>query len=158
VAGRDSNGLIQDQNFSRNRLLGTDAELSAHFRGLDIGGSIALQNDYDTTSRNILPNSPKEVSKVRIAVPLLRNRLTASGSLNWLSRRREMHGSALSAVLEPDITLATGGLGHGFDVQFGVRNLFNQAIHDPVALNDFIDVMPRPGRTLFVRMIWRTND
>jgi predicted DNA-binding protein (MmcQ/YjbR family) len=71
--------------------------------------------------------------------------LAGPGALNWVSPRQDMDGDVLSAVLEPDATFTTSNLGHGFDLQFGVRNLFNQRVYDPMALNDFVELMPRPG-------------
>jgi hypothetical protein len=78
VAGRDNNGLIQFQNLGANRLLGANAELSGVYKQVEIAGSIAIQNDYDLATRNILPNSPREVVKLRVAVPLFRHQLTAA--------------------------------------------------------------------------------
>jgi outer membrane receptor protein involved in Fe transport len=158
VAGRDENGLIQFQNRGQDRLLGMDAELSGCLHDVDFGTSIAIQNDYDAVTRAILPNSPRQVAKFRVAVPLVRNHLTAAGALKWLGRRQDMNGNALSGALEPDLTLTTRNLGAGFDLQFGVRNLFNRTIYDPAALNYIADVMPRPGRTLFLRLTWRLDD
>ena len=69
-----------------------------------------------------------------------------------------MGGDVVSPAIQPDFTLTIPGLRHGFDFQFGMRNIFNSRIYDPVALNDFVDVMPRPGREIFLRVMWRTAD
>jgi outer membrane receptor protein involved in Fe transport len=158
VAGRDRNGLIQFQNLGENRLLGVDAEISGRWRDIDFSGSVAIQNDYDTADRSILLNSPRQVAKLRLAVPLMRNHLTVTGALKWLGRRQDMNGEAISGAFEPDLTFTTNHLWTGLNLQFGIRNLFNRTIYDPVALNAAVDVLPRPGRTLFLRVIWRTDD
>ena len=158
VAGINRDGLFQFQNFSGSRLLGASAEVTGRIGDFDVGGSVAIQNDYKTTTRSILSNSPRQVSKVRFAVPVFRNHLTAAGALNWLGRRQDISGNALPSAMKADFTLTTNNLVRGFDLQFGVRNLFNQHSYDPAPMNQFVGVMPRPGRALFVRLIWRADD
>ena len=158
VGVRDDCGLLQYQNVSSDRIFGGDAEISGRFRGIDLASSFAVQNGFDTGTRSILVNSPRPVAKVRFAVPLLRNHLTAAGAANWIGPRQTPHGDVVPWAAKTDVTLTTSNLGRGFDLQFGVRNLFDRKIWDPVALNDLVDVMPRPGRQVFLRLIWRSED
>ena len=79
-------------------------------------------------------------------------------SLGWISRRKDLNGGSVAGALQSDVTLTTTNLGRGFDLQFGVRNLLGRDNYDPVALNRFVDLMPRPARTFFVRVLWRTDD
>jgi outer membrane cobalamin receptor len=158
VARRDDSGLIQSQNFSADCLRGLDGGITGRMRGIDVGASLAIQNASDTTTGSALPNAPRQVGKFRIAIPLFRNHLTAAGSASWLSRREDMERGKLASVFKPDVTLTTDRLARGFDLQLGVRNLFDHRIYDPVALNENVPVIPRPGREIFLRLIWRSDD
>jgi outer membrane receptor protein involved in Fe transport len=92
------------------------------------------------------------VAKVRFAVPLGR-KLDASGSMQYYSSRPALGGLSVPPVYLADFTITTRRLLPNLDLQFGLRNAFNRNYSDPIALNQLVDTMQQPGRSVFVRLI-----
>lgn len=154
VTERIDGDLVQFQNSQSARLLGVNAELDGKFgRGIELGGSIARQSVEDGTTHANFPNSPRDVGKLRFAFAP-RRWLTASGAVRWVGGRTTMAGAQVPWMQTADLTFTTNFPDKSFDLQFGIRNLFDRRFFDPIALNGIVDAAPRPGRTFFLRVLW----
>ena len=100
----------------------------------------------------VLENSPNQLAKLRLAVPLGR-RFDLSSSLQSQSSRVSLAQNTLKPVYLACFTLTSRRLLPDFDVRLGLRNAFNLHYSDPVALYPIADTMPQPGRTFFVELI-----
>jgi outer membrane receptor protein involved in Fe transport len=150
-------GLQQYMNADTVRSRGIELELSGKIWGrLEAAGSLALQGTLEKAAGTRLPNSPRQVGKLRMALPLLRDKLTLSSSAQYLGSRGTLAGESVGPVFLADATVTTNRLFPQFDLQFGVRNLFDRAYYDPVAL--ILDRLRQDGRSVFVKLIWRTQD
>jgi iron complex outermembrane receptor protein len=146
--------LQQFQNSASNRAAGVEWELSGKVSPrLETAVSFALQRATNSTTGAWLVNSPRQIGKARAAVPLFREKLYLSGSLQYLSARQTRAGDNVPAVILTDFTATTNRLHREFDLQFGLRNLFDRRYWDPVALA--VDRMHQDGRSAFVKLIWR---
>jgi outer membrane receptor protein involved in Fe transport len=110
----------------------------------------------NNTSGERLVNSPRQVGKLRIALPMLRNKLTLSSSAQYLGSRSTLAGNSVSPVFLADATATTNHLLEEFDLQFGIRNLFDRVYYDPVSL--VLDRMQGDGRSVYVKLIWRSKE
>ena len=150
-------GLQQFQNVDNADSKGIEFELSAKPWGrIEATASIALQRAVDGLTGSRLPNSPRQVGKLRMALPVLRNKLMLSSSAQYLGSRGTLAGDSVSPVFLADITATTNQLFPEFDLQAGIRNLFNRAYYDPVAL--VLDTIRGDGRSIFVKLIWRSRN
>jgi len=43
------------------------------------------------------------------------------------------------------------------DLQFGVRNLFNEQYADPLSTEHSSAVLPRAGRSVYVKLTWHSE-
>ncbi len=146
--------LQQFQNSASNRAAGVEGELSGKVsRRLETAVSFAVQRATNSATGAWLVNSPRQIGKARALVPLFREKLCLSGSFQYLSARQTRAGDNLPAVILTDFTATTNRLHREFDLQLGVRNLFDRRYWDPVALA--VDRMPQDGRSAFVKLIWR---
>jgi outer membrane receptor protein involved in Fe transport len=107
-------------------------------------------------SGNRLFNSPRQVGKLRMALPVLGDKLTFSSSAQYVGSRDTLTGESTPAVFLADATATTNRLFDQFDLQIGVRNLFDRAYYDPVEL--VLDRLRGDGRSAFVKLIWRTKE
>jgi len=136
---------------------GIEFELSGKAWGrLEAVASLALQRAVYNSSGTRLNNSPGQVGKLRIALPVLRDKLTLSSSAQYLGSRYTLRGGSVRPVFLSDATATTNRLFDQFDLQFGVRNLFGRVYYDPVAL--LIDRLRGDGRSAFVKLIWRSKE
>jgi outer membrane receptor protein involved in Fe transport len=105
-----------------------------------------------------LPNAPRAIAQFRAAVPVFGNKLTLSGAARYLTARENTLGERGRPVLVADATATTNRLHRDFDLQWGVRNLTNRLAPDPVSEEHLSPWMPRPGRSVFVKLLWRLGE
>jgi outer membrane receptor protein involved in Fe transport len=135
-----------------------EAEFSARLRErLETSASIALQRTTEANGQTLV-NSPEWVGKLRASAPLVRNKLRAAMALQYLSTRRSMTPATVPSYWLTDLSLTTNRLHPDFDVQFGVRNLLSQTYYDPVSFGLYQGQILQDGRSVFLRLIWRTKE
>jgi len=145
----------QYQNITRARSTGIEMELSAKLaHEVELLGSATLQQAIDADSRLVLPNSPEILGKLRAGLPVFRNRFFVSSSMRFMNPRATVAGALVSAVFLQDLTVSTRHpLLPGFDLQLGIRNIWNTVYFDPVALA--IDTIQQDGRSVYLKVVWR---
>jgi len=122
---------------------------------LEARGSLSLQQTANPDGSR-LPNSPRQVAKLRVSTALFREKLLVSASSQYLGSRPTLAGGVVRPVYLTDVTATTNHLADQFELQFGIRNLFDRAYDDPVALA--VDRMQGDGRSAFVKLIWRSRE
>jgi outer membrane receptor for ferrienterochelin and colicins len=152
-----ANGMLLYQNVSSNRADGFETELSGRpVRWFETSGSLALQSAWDSGDNAHPPNSPTRIIKWRGA--LLLRKFEASAALNYLSSRETLSESVVGPVCLMDVTLSTVRLYPDFDVQVGVRNIFDRIYFDPIGFGMRQDSVRQDGRSLFLKLIWHTRN
>jgi len=152
-------GLVQYQNASRYDALGVEFELNGRaWKGLDWAASLAGADlkKADAASESP-PNSPELLSKLRLSAPLDRGRFTVAGALQCMSSRRTFAGNLVPRVYLVDVTVTSAKLHPSFDLQLGIRNLFDQRAWDPASPGQGLDRLARDGRSAFLKLIWHTR-
>lgn len=148
-----SSGLIQYQNIGAIRADGVELEINGRLLpSLEVTASYALQRTMDESRRGVLENSPQNLAKLRFAVAL-GHKLDLSSGMQYMSSRMTLAEASVTPVYLADFTLTSRHWLRDFDFTIGVRNAFNRGYSDPVALNPVVDVMPQPGRSVFVELI-----
>jgi outer membrane receptor for ferrienterochelin and colicins len=151
------NDVEQYRNTGYLRSTGVEMEAGGRLRRwLEAAGSLAMQRSERGKGTEALANSPRCLSKLRLATPLRRESLWLSSVVQYMSPRLTRTAERLRAVLLADLTVSTNALHAGFEVQFGVRNLANWRYSDPTALA--LDALPQAGRTAFVKVIWSDRE
>jgi outer membrane receptor protein involved in Fe transport len=151
-------GLLQYQNVARGRASGVEMEVSGKPVGeFTVAASMALERARDALSHAFLQNSPGAVAKVRGSLPLLKKKLQAATAIEYLSPRRTVSYAEVPPYTLVDLTLTTNRIHPDFDVQFGVRNLFNRVYYDPAGLGLVQDRIRQDGRSVFLKLIWRSK-
>jgi hypothetical protein len=74
-----------------------------------------------------------------------------------MGARQTLAGATLPPVLLSDIVVSSNRLTSSLDFQLGIRNVGNAVYSDPLALNNRVDTLRVPGRSLFVSFTWQTQ-
>ncbi|HKW98789.1 MAG TPA: TonB-dependent receptor [Bryobacteraceae bacterium] len=152
-------GMTQYQNVARSHASGVEGEFSAKPLGpLETTASLAVERAGFDEDHDAPGNSPRTIGKLRAALPLAKNKLKAAAAVQYLSSRYTMTDAVVPSYWLADLTFTTNRLHPDFDLQFGVRNLFNRAYYDPVGVGLPEDRILEDGRALFVKLIWRTRE
>ncbi|PYT29972.1 MAG: hypothetical protein DMG57_09940 [Acidobacteria bacterium] len=125
---------------------------------LEIVTSMALQRAVDPRHNYSLVNSPGQIGKLRLSVPLFANRFSLASSMQYMGSRRTVAQATLPSLFLSDITASTKRLPGNLGLQVGVRNLWGVKYSHPIALYVKYDTMPQPGRTFFVALTLRVGD
>lgn len=154
-----SEGLQQYVNSGAYRSTGVEFELNARVGRWLADGSWALQRARraeEVGPGSLLSNSPRQLGKARVAVPVYREVLHFSSGMQYLGTRLTRDGELTRAVLLNDFTLHTNKLNPHFDLIGGVRNAANYVYDDPIDLVQ--GRMQQTGRTFFVKLIYRVGE
>jgi outer membrane receptor for ferrienterochelin and colicins len=151
-------GLVQYQNSERTRANGVEIELAGKpARWLEAAASIALQNSIESNNSRHA-NSPGCVAKLYGAAPLFKDHLRAAVAGQYLSTRRTVIDGVVPSLWLADLTLTTHALHPAFDIQFGIRNLFDRTYYDPTGVAAPGDRIRGDGRAMFLKLILRTRN
>jgi Outer membrane receptor for ferrienterochelin and colicins len=128
-----STGLLVFTNSEKVHTVGFETELSGKARW-DVEGrlSYTLQNTYDQSSGLRLPDSPGQLAKASVIVPLARRRLTFGFELQSTASRKTLAGAAVSSYAIANATITSREFGRGFRLSGSVYNLFDNHYSDPV--------------------------
>ena len=151
--------LVQYRNGARYKGLGAEFELNGNvWKGLEAAASIAVEDTQKLHAyEDWPPNSPHLNGKLRLGVPLDRGRFTIAGAFQYLSIRRTFGDTSVNPVYLAHLTFTSVRLHPDFDVQFGVRNLFDQKAWDPASPGQGVDRLARDGRSVFIKLVFHTR-
>jgi outer membrane receptor protein involved in Fe transport len=154
----DGGTVLQYQNSVRHSASGVELELGGKvFEQIETTASVTIQRATDSYSGVFLTNSPGCVGKFRGTIPLFKDRLRVAAATQYLSARRTLAYAQVPAFWLADLTLTTHAR-PDFDIQFGVRNLFDRACYDPVGIRLIQDRLRQDGRAGFLKLVWRTRE
>jgi outer membrane receptor for ferrienterochelin and colicins len=142
-----ANGLLVFQNIDTVMAEGIEVELEGRYaHGLLASVSYALQHAEDGKTGRELVDSPRELAKINLSLPLIKDHVHAglelqySGGITTLANQRTSGSLVANAtVLCPEI------LPH-LEISFSVYNLFNQTYADPGSATDVEDLIRQDGR------------
>ena len=150
--------IVQYRNVTRAQANGIEFELNGHpWRSVETVASFSLQRAEDAATGGRLANSPREIVQFRASTPLLRNKLDLSGAVRDLDARLCRSGAQVPGYYVADLTMSSVHLHRDFDLQAGVRNLFDRRYSDPTGFSDAMQSMPEDGRSVFLRLIWHSG-
>lgn len=148
--------MMRYRNFAAIRSRGVEAELAGElFSRVEFTASFVRQAAQDRDT-GWLVNSPRSIAKFRLAAPFAGGSWTVACNGWFLGARRTLSGDLVDRAYAADLTLASHRLHANFDVVVGVRNLFDQAWYDPIAIG--VDRIRGDGRHLFVKSITRVEE
>jgi iron complex outermembrane receptor protein len=147
--------LVQYRNVARAQANGIEFELNGHpWRPVETVASFSLQRAVDAPTGATLANSPRKIVQFRASTPLLQNKLNVSGAVRYLDARFCRSGALVPGHYVADLTVSSVHLHRDFDLQAGIRNLFDRRYSDPEGYSDAMHVIPQDGRGVFLKLIW----
>src|SRR6185436_15301283 len=92
-----------------------------------------LQRSESDQTGDVLSNSPKNLAKMNLIVPLAKRRLFAGFEGLYAGRRRTLTGTNLDEYFLTNLTFFSQKVFKGVEVSVGAYNLFNTRYADPGA-------------------------
>jgi len=167
--------LITFQNGAYTNLTGAEAkgvEVSLDaFWASGIRGrvSYSFQDTEDTSTHQVLTDSPQHLGKANISVPLLKDKIFAGLEFQYVSRRtstmfdfttiKQVPGSDAGGYGVLNFTLFTRELLKGLELSASVYNLLDRRYSDPATQvhtsTHSQDLLEQDGRTFRVKLTYR---
>jgi outer membrane receptor for ferrienterochelin and colicins len=137
---------------------GIELEMGAKWPG-GLEGSISdsLQTSRIVTTGDVLTNSPKQLAKVNLSLPLIREKLFASVEAQYTSQRRTIAGTDLGGFFIMNATLYSRKLWKDLDFSASLYNLFDKRYADPTDLQHDEASIPQDGRNFRVKLVFRPH-
>jgi outer membrane receptor for ferrienterochelin and colicins len=134
------------------RAKGLEGEIEVRAKSVELLGSVALQRAEDNAGTT-LTNSPREMAKLRLSAPGPFGGSTGGLEVQYLSSRRTLAGTAVSAATIANVTF-NARITSAFEVVGTIRNLFNQRYSDPGSDEHLSDAIPQNGATARLGLRW----
>ena len=148
-------GDLLFRNSERASSKGGELALNARFpSGLAGGLSYSYQRTRDEAGLP-LSNSPSDMLKASLAVPLRTEDVWASFDAQYVSSRLTPSGGDTAGFVLVNATLFATRLGGGLEASASVYNLFDARYSDPGSEEHLQDAIRQDGRSFAVRLGWR---
>jgi iron complex outermembrane receptor protein len=132
---------------------GIEAEVETRLaNGFTARASHAISRIRDHSTDSWVSNSPQNLSKIALQVPLWHVYLGAEGQ--FVGERRTLDGGRLPAFFAPNATLTTAA-NRRVDASLSVYNALDRAYADPAAKEHAQRAIPQDGRTMLARIRFR---
>ena len=124
--------------------------------GVRTRASFAYQAAHDKATGAWLTNSPRNLVKLNVSLPLAANRARAGLELQYTSPRRT-DSAGIGGFTVANLTLSSTALAKNLDVSLGLYNLAGKRYADPAASLDSPaqDRVAQDGRTVRLKLTYR---
>jgi iron complex outermembrane receptor protein len=154
-----SNDSLIYSNLQNVKSDGLELELKAQLpHGLEGIASYSFQETKDADTDQFLNNSPRNLAKLNLVQPLLRDRLFLSLDAQYRSRIESVSDTSVSPFSVVNCTLLGRKIGKQLDLSASVYNLLNKRYSDPGSGDNLQSAIPQDGRSFRVKMTWHLGE
>jgi outer membrane receptor protein involved in Fe transport len=151
-------GLPVYTNSAPQQTKGIEWEVGAKWPGgLEGAISHSLQDSENSVTDNVLTNSPKQLAKFNLSIPLVQKKVFASFDAQYTSRRRTIAQTDLGGFLVVNATLFARKFKEDFDFSAGLYNIFDKRYADSGGLEHVQTSIPQDGRSFRAKLIYRPH-
>ena len=159
---RDFIGLSSDnisgsafQNIGRMSVTGAEAELRGQWSN-GIGGTASFSQAFVQNGPGPQPlvNSPRQLGKLNVSLPLVERKLFATVDAQYTSRRATLTQHDVSPYSVANFTLLGRSVARNLDLSASVYNVFDRRFYDPGAQQHVQDAIKQDGRAFRAKLVW----
>ena len=155
----EQSGLYIFQNLQNVAASGIELELRGQLQGGFEGtASYSFQESKDTSTNQLLDNSPRNLAKLNLTQPLFTQKLFLTLDGQYRSRMESLAGTSVSPFSILNFTVLGRRLGRHADLSASVYNLLDKTYFDPPSSDDVVAAIQQDRRTFRVKFTWRLGD
>jgi outer membrane receptor for ferrienterochelin and colicins len=148
-------GLLVFRNTNEESIKGLELELEGHWEsGLKGRFSYSYTRGRDETSGTYLTNSPVNMAKFNLIVPLIKEKFFLGLDEQYMDSRKTLKGNETGSFTKTNLTLLHRNLLDGMEISGGVYNLFNKKYGNPGSGEHVQDIIEQDGRTFKLKVTW----
>ncbi len=151
----EGNGFTHFDNVGKGSILGAEMEIEGKWdNGVQVRASYARQDAVDA-NRNRLVNSPANVVKARVSVPLYRDKVFGSLELLYAGGRTTLQHQKTADAWLLNATLFSKEIARGLECSASVYNILNQKYTTPGGTEHLQDMIAQDGTTFWFKLLYR---
>jgi len=151
-----ADGLLVFENRGRVESKGGEIEARWNWRnGLRGILSYSWQESMDRNTGLRLTDSPEQMGKLNLTVPLVFPKLFAGLEVQYTGERKSLSWEKVDSFVLTNITLTADEVLKGLDISATVYNFFDETCYDPASLAYAQDSIRQDGRTYRVKAAYR---
>ena len=151
----DSDKLQVYRNTDKIEAKGAELEMDYKWlNGLEGKISYTFTETKDTETDKILTNSPKNLAKFNLILPLVKEKLLTGFEVQYTGKRKTLAGNSASDFVITNLTLFSRNLLKGLEISGSIYNLFNKHFHDPGAGEHRQDTIEQDGRDFRLKITY----
>jgi outer membrane receptor for ferrienterochelin and colicins len=150
--------LTVDTNSGPVETKGIEWEFGAQWAG-GVEGTLSqsLQSSRNLVTGNVLTNSPKQLGKMNISIPIVGQKLFASVNGQYVSERRTIAQTDLGGYLLMNLALFSRNLTDKFDISADLYNVFDKRYAESGGVEHVQTSIPQDGRSFRLKLTYRAN-
>jgi len=114
--------------------------------------SYSFQEAIDQTTERLLTNSPKQLAKGSLTVPLLRDKIFATAEVQYISWRNTVSGVKAPPSITANIGLFCRNLVEGLEASVHVYNFLDRQNMDPASAEHKQALIPQDGQSVRLKV------
>jgi outer membrane receptor for ferrienterochelin and colicins len=151
-----ADGMLVFENLNTVTAKGLELEVEGKWQsGVQGRASYTLQDARDDVTRRILVDSPRQMAKLNLSVPLYRKSLFSGVELQYLGRRKTLAGNYTSGYFLTNLTLFSQNLWPGLELSGTLYNVFDRIYQDPGSGEHRQDAISQDGRSFRLKLEYR---
>jgi iron complex outermembrane receptor protein len=153
-----ADGRVQFSNVDDVISKGVETSIEGKLtNGIEGRFAYTLQVSRNAQTRESLSNSPTQLAKVNLSVPLANRKLFASFQGLYTSERRTLDSNNLPGFFVANATFLRRSLFKGFDISATAYNLFNVRYASPGGPEHRQDSIEQDGRSFRLKLTYMFN-
>jgi iron complex outermembrane receptor protein len=119
--------------------------------------SHSVQDSRNVQTGAVMTNSPKQLAKLNLSIPLQQRKIFAGLEAQYVSERRTIAQTELGGYLLLNATLYSRKLSEKFDISAGIYNLLDKQYAESGGLEHVQTSIPQDGRSFRVKLTYRPH-
>ena len=151
-----SNGLDVYRNSGNANATGMELELNTRMPD-EIVGTASYSLTHTAGGESVLANSPEQLAKLNLSVPIVRHRLLGSVDAQYTSSRLTLAGPPVAGFAIFNVTLVGHAFGKHADLSTSIYNVFDKKYFDPGRPEDPENAIQQDGRNFRVKLTFHSK-
>jgi outer membrane receptor for ferrienterochelin and colicins len=148
--------LLVFKNAGETTVKGVEAELGGRFPfNIDGRLSYTYQASRDSDTGEALTNSPTNMVKLNVFMPLLKEKFGTGLEIQYLGPRKTKNGTDTGGYVVTNLTVLSQGITKDLELSGTLYNLFDKKYGDPASGEHIQNTIPQDGLSFRVKATYR---
>jgi iron complex outermembrane receptor protein len=119
--------------------------------------SHTVQDSRNLQTGDVMTNSPKQLAKMNLSVPLYQRKIFVGLEAQYVSERRTIAQTELGGYLLTNVTVVSRKLTDRFDISAGLYNVLDKKYAESGGLEHLQTSIPQDGRSFRIKLTYHSD-